>query len=233
MSDCFIYPKGIEHSAACGGVVHYRQTVLESLRPLDILLETERLRLRRFTEADADYLFALDNDPEVMRYLNGGTPTPRTVIEKEILPGFMQVDAVNPAFGFWAAVSRVTEDFVGWFSLRPLPHNPHEAALGYRLVWGAWGQGLATEGVRALIHKGFTELGVQRVVATTYEENLASWRVMEKAGMTLVRRFRLTVDDLTASDTFHTDAVEIWNGDDVEYALEKAAWEQNRTYDTR
>ena len=57
---------------------------------MEILLETERLRLRRFTEADADHLFALDNDPEVMRYLNGGMPTPRAVVETEILPGFMQ-----------------------------------------------------------------------------------------------------------------------------------------------
>jgi RimJ/RimL family protein N-acetyltransferase len=83
---------------------------------------------------------------------------------------------------------------------------------------------LATEGVRALIHKGFTELGLARLVATTYEHNLASRRVMEKVGMTLVRRFRLTVDDLIRSDTSYVEAVELWDGDDVEYALEKADW---------
>jgi RimJ/RimL family protein N-acetyltransferase len=191
------------------------------------LLESERLRLRRFTEADADHLFALDNDPEVMRYLNGGVPTPRTIIEAEILPGFMQVDAAHPAFGFLAAIEKATGNFVGWFCLRPLPQNPHEAALGYRLVRAVWGQGLATEGVCPLIHKGFSELSLQRVVATTYEHNLASRRVMEKAGMSLVRRFRITAKELQGVDTFHTDAVEIWDGDDVEYALEKSTWEQN------
>lgn len=191
---------------------------------MDILLETERLLLRRFTEADADHLFALDNDPAVMRYLNGGKPTPRAVIDAEILPSFMQVDAINPAFGFWAAVEKVTGDFVGWFSLRPLPTNPQEAALGYRLMRAAWGRGLATEGVSALIGMGFTERRLQRVVATTYEHNLASRRVMEKVGMTLVRRFHLTIEDLQSVDTFHSDAVEIWDGDDVEYALEKAVW---------
>ena len=193
---------------------------------MDSLLETERLWLRRFTKADAGYLFALDNDPEVMRYLNGGKPTTRAIIEAQILPGFMQVDAVNPGFGFWAAEVKYDGEFVGWFSIRPLSHNPQEASIGYRLMRVAWGQGLATEGVCALIDKGFTELGLQRVFATTYEENLASRRVMEKAGMSLVRRFRITVDDLQATATFHTDAVDIWDGDDVEYALTKLDWER-------
>ena len=100
--------------------------------------------------------------------------------------------------------------------------NPHHAALGYRLRRAVWGQGLATEGVQALIHKGFAELGLERVVATTYEHNVASRRVMEKVGMTLVRRFRLTPAELQETDTFHTDSMEIWDGDDVEYALDKA-----------
>ena len=193
---------------------------------MDILLKTERLRLRRFTPTDADHLYALDNNPEVMRYINGGTPTPRRVIETEILPGFMQVDGTNPAFGFWAAEAKETGRFLGWFCIRPLPKNPQHASLGYRLMPAAWGQGLATEGVRALIRKGFTGLGLTRVVATTYEENIASRRVMEKVGMTLVRRFRLTVDEVASSDTAHFDTVEIWDGDDVEYALDKTEWER-------
>ena len=194
---------------------------------METLLETPRLRLRRFTAVDAEHLFALDNDPEVMRYLNGGVPTPRSVVEQQILPGFMQVDGSQPAFGVWAADLIATGEFVGWFSIRPLPQNPAEASLGYRLRRTAWGQGLATEGVRALMRKGFAELGLQRVVATTYEHNLASRRVMEKAGMTLVRRFRLTLEDLQGVDTFHTDAAEVWDGDDVEYALDKKNWQDN------
>ncbi|WP_420629486.1 GNAT family N-acetyltransferase [Candidatus Leptofilum sp.] len=195
---------------------------------MEILLETARLRLRRFTGEDVDHLFALDNDPEVMRYLNGGVPTLRQVVEQKILPGFMQIDPVQPAFGFWAAEMRECGEFVGWFSLRPLPQNPHHAALGYRLVRAAWGQGLATEGVRALICKGFAELGLVRVVATTYEHNVASRRVMEKVGMTLVRRFRLTPEALQATDTFHTEDLEVWDGDDVEYALDKLDWEKQQ-----
>ena len=56
---------------------------------MHIFLETERLVLRRFTEADVGNLFDLDGDPEVMRFLTGGKSTPRDVIENETLPRFL------------------------------------------------------------------------------------------------------------------------------------------------
>src|SRR5947209_20105481 len=104
--------------------------------------------------------------------------------------------------------------------------DPNDVALGYRLRRAVWGQGYATEGARALIRKGFTELGVQRVFATTYQDNLASRRVMEKAGLKLVRTYRITLADLLATGTFHITSEDLWDGDDVEYALLKADWEQ-------
>lgn len=198
-----------------------------------ILLETERLILRRFIQADADHLYDLDNDPDAMRYINGGTPTPRSVIDNDILPTFMRYDAQAPGFGFWAAVGKEAADageFLGWFSLRPSKDASGEAILGYRLRKAAWGKGYATEGARALIHKGFSEWGVRRVVATTYEDNLASRRVMEKLGMTLVRRFRITAQDIQASDTFYSTSTEVWDGDDVEYALDRADWARSRDF---
>ncbi len=192
----------------------------------DILLETKRLILRRFTAHDLDHLFELDNDPEVMRYINGGAPVSRRVIQNEILPTFLTYDSRHPVFGFWVADHKKTGDFLGWFSLRPTSSRAGDLLLGFRLRRAAWGHGYATEGVCALIKKGFSEPGVQRIVATTYEKNRASRRVLEKAGLTLIRRFRLTPADLQQADTFHTDAMEIWDGDDLEYALIKSAWQQ-------
>ncbi len=196
---------------------------------MHILLETDRLILRRFTEADVDHLFALDNDPEVMRYINGGTPTPREVIETQILPGFMRYDEQRPTFGFWAVDAKRNGEFLGWLCFRPKSENLHEVVLGYRFLRTAWGNGYATEGARAIINKGFTELGVQRVVATTYEENVASRRVMEKLGMVFKRAFRLTPDDIARSDTTHTTSDELWDGDDVEYILERTDWVQQKS----
>jgi RimJ/RimL family protein N-acetyltransferase len=177
---------------------------------LQVFLETERLVLRRFTGADVDALSELDGDPEVMRFITGGRPTPRDVIRDETLPRFLRAYERFEGFGVWAAVERSTGEFLGWFEFYPPDgRGPEEAELGYRLLRSAWGRGYATEGSRALIRKGFAELGVRRVVAETMAVNAASRRVMEKAGLTYVR-------------TFHQKWPERIEGDehrDVEYAL--------------
>ena len=147
-----------------------------------VFLETARLVLRRLTLDDLDDLVALDGDPEVMRFLTGGSGTPREEIEREILPRWLGYYEQYDGFGFWAAIERATGEFLGWFSFRPHEDPPPgEVELGYRLRRAAWGRGYATEGARALIRKGFTEFGVTRVIANTYEYNVGSRRVMEKA----------------------------------------------------
>jgi RimJ/RimL family protein N-acetyltransferase len=195
---------------------------------MQILMKTERLVLRRFTPADLDHLYALDNDPEVMRYINGGTPTPREIIEREMLPTFLHYEEHQPGIGFWAAVEEASGAWLGWFSFRWSGAAPGSAVLGYRLCRAAWGQGYATEGARALIQKGFEEWGVERVVATTYQENHASRRVLEKLGMVLVRRFRITAQEIAQSDTYHASSLDVWEGDDLEYALDRARFESLR-----
>lgn len=200
-------------------------------RRMEIYLETERLLLRRFTEDDVDLLVELDGDPEVMRYLTGGAPTPRAVIRDEILPAFLRYYARAGGYGFWAAIERATGDFLGWFHLRPLPGAPpDEPELGYRLRRVAWGKGYGTEGTRALIRKAFTALGARRVVASTYQDNVGSRRVMEKAGMAFVRSFRPTPEELAAQGV-PPDAQEVFDGDDVEYALDRADWERQEAAD--
>src|ERR687894_1796476 len=157
---------------------------------MQVFLITERLALRRFTEADLDNLFDLDGDPEVMRFLTGGKPTPREVIRNDTLPWILHYYERFAGLGFWAVNEKSTGEFLGWFEFRPPEGGgPDEAELGYRLRRSAWGKGYATEGSRALIRKGFTELGVRRVVAKTMAVNAASRRVMEKAGLTYVRTF--------------------------------------------
>jgi RimJ/RimL family protein N-acetyltransferase len=182
---------------------------------MDVFLETERLVLRRFTAADADLLTSLDADPEVMAFVTGGVPTSRAEIESDFLPAFLGYYQRYEGFGFWAAVEKATGDFLGWFHFRPRPDAaPGEVELGYRLRRSAWGRGYATEGSRALIRKGFTEFGVQRVVAETLAVHAASRRVMEKAGLKLVRTYHQPWPYPIDGDEFG----------DVEYALERADW---------
>lgn len=194
---------------------------------MHLFLETDRLVLRRFTEDDVDNLVELDSDPEVMRFLTGGTATPREVVEQSLLPAFMGCYERGDSYGFWAAVEKTTGNFIGWFHLRPQEGSPSdEPELGYRLHRSAWGKGYATEASRALIRKGFTELGARRVVASTYEHNLASRRVMEKIGMQLVRTFRPTDDELRSHGLDPAAATELFPDSDVEYALDRAEWER-------
>jgi RimJ/RimL family protein N-acetyltransferase len=194
---------------------------------MQICLETECLILRQFTAADVDNLFDLDSDPEVMRFLSGGIPTPRELIQNHILPAFLRSYEQFPCFGVWAATGKASGEFLGWFGFQPDDaDHPNDVVLGYRLRRAVWGRGYANEGACALIRKGFTELGVQRVSATTYQDNLASRRVMEKAGLRLVRTYRITLEDLQATGTFQVTSEDLWDGDDVEYELLKADWEE-------
>ena len=179
-------------------------------------METERLILRRFTPDDVDLLVELDSDPDVMRYINGGRPTPREEIETDILPWFLHYYGTYPGYGFWAVIEKSSGEFIGWFHFRPQPEDPSEQPeLGYRLRRSAWGKGYGTEGSRALIGAGFGRFGAQRVYAQGLAINTASRRVMEKAGLRYVR-------------TFHADCPEKIPGDeqgDVEYALTREEWE--------
>ena len=121
--------------------------------------------------------------------LTGGAPTPREEIEHDILPALLGYYERFDGFGFWAAIEKASGDFLGWFHFRPRGRPaPDEVELGYRLRKVGMGQGLRHRGSRALIRKGFTELGVRRVVADTRGQP-RSRRVMEKAGLTLVRTF--------------------------------------------
>ncbi len=149
-----------------------------------ILLETPRLFLRELCADDAALLFQLDSDPEVMRFISKGVPTPREMFEIVYLPRMMAWQNQSPPRGFWAAHLRATSEFIGWFHLRPDKITPEEMELGYRLKRSAWGRGLATEGSRALIEKAFREWGYEKISARTLPDNLASRRVMEKTGLT-------------------------------------------------
>jgi RimJ/RimL family protein N-acetyltransferase len=75
---------------------------------MQVFLETDRLVLRRLTEADVDNLYDLDSDPAVMRFLNGGTPTPRDVIQRKILPQYLRYYDRFEGYGFWAAIEKAS-----------------------------------------------------------------------------------------------------------------------------
>ncbi len=178
-----------------------------------VFLETDRLLLRYAVRADVDDLYQLNSDPEVLRYLTA-KPATRAAIETEVLPQFLiGPDGREPRT--WIAVEKATGAFLGGFALETPADGPaDEAELGYRLRPAAWGRGLAAEGARALVAKGFGELGLNRIWGQTMAVNLGSRRVMEKAGLTYVRTFHLQWDH----------PLEGTEQGEVEYALTRAEW---------
>lgn len=158
-----------------------------------VLLETARLRLRRFTEADAENLVDLDSDPEVVRYAggwrrsNGVAPTLEWV-RAERMPLILGHYKNNGPLALWAVELRADARFLGWFALHPR-YRPGLCEIGWRFHRRDWGNGYATEGGRALIEKAFGALGVDRVVATAMAANTASINVMKKCGMSFVKPY--------------------------------------------
>lgn len=158
---------------------------------------TPRLTFRRFTDDDADLLVDLDSDPEVMRYLTGGQPTPRERVLNDILPRWAAARAVDPNRGFFAVFTNSSTtpptqnpaNFVGWFHLKAGHYWPEQIEIGYRLKRAFWNRGYATEGTLAFLEYAFHTLNEPVVIATTLVVNAASRRVMEKCGMTLEREF--------------------------------------------
>jgi RimJ/RimL family protein N-acetyltransferase len=156
-----------------------------------IVVETDRMLLRRFTEADAGPLAALYSDPRVMQFITPEPPSPAEV-QAKILPEYLrEYRELADGLGSFAAIEKTTGHMAGTFSLKPANSYGLTGGteLGYRLYPAFWGRGLATEGARALIGLAFEQLHLDRVVATMMADNTDSWRVMEKCGLRRVSTF--------------------------------------------
>lgn len=150
---------------------------------MKVFLETDRLILREFAKEDAELLIDLDSDPEVMRYLTNGKPSDPEVVRNRMIPDLLRFYECYEGLGFWAAIEKETNQFIGWFLLRPAKDPSQGIELGYRFKKTAWGKGYATEGSRVLLEKAFSYPWVKRVMAITMKGNEKSWSVMKKLGM--------------------------------------------------
>ena len=147
----------------------------------EILLETERLRLRQLNTDDINNLVALNSDPRVMEFIHPGSTSS---VEKETraVNGIRELCRNKPGFGVWAIETRAEGEFLGLALLKEL-YDTGENEVGYRLFPSAWGQGYATEISRALVQHGFDSLGLDLIVGITFPGNDASRRVLEKSGL--------------------------------------------------
>jgi RimJ/RimL family protein N-acetyltransferase len=145
-------------------------------------IETDRLLLRQFTLADLEALAPIFADPEVVKHLGSGQPASQGETENALRSIIAHWG--RHGFGRWAAVHKRTRELAGYGGLRSFHGEPE---LVYLLKKSHWGAGLATEMARACLKFGFEELRFERVIAIAKTANVASHRVMEKAGMCFER----------------------------------------------
>jgi len=147
------------------------------------VIKTPRLHLRQWREEDLPAFAAMNADEQVMEFL----PKVLSRAESDALAGRIREHFDRHGFGLWAVEVVGSAEFVGFVGLsipRFQAHFTPCVEVGWRLVYELWGMGYATEGARAAIDFGFTELQLDEIVSFTVPENLRSRRVMDRLGMT-------------------------------------------------
>jgi [ribosomal protein S5]-alanine N-acetyltransferase len=182
------------------------------------LLETERLVLRPIGPADVDPLHALWTQPGVRRWLFDDETIPRARVAEEVETSRRNFAAHG--VGLWAATLRdgsvggPAGELAGFCGFRHF-HEPPELQLLYGVADALAGRGLAAEAARAAIRFAFEERGFARVAASADAPNVASIRVMEKAGLRCDKR--VTVHGLDT--VFYAVPRAGWSPTDEPYAL--------------
>jgi len=149
---------------------------------IDPAIETQRLRLRRWRDADRAPFAAMMADPEVGYWL-GGT---MSAAQADAFVDRAETELGTAGWGFLVIERKSDGVFFGCAGLRPVrePLPPAPAVeIGWRMAREAWGAGYATEGARALLADGFLRRGLAEIIAFTAVSNRRSRAVMERLGM--------------------------------------------------
>ncbi len=146
------------------------------------MIETERLIVRIWRDADRQPFHALCNDPHVMEFL--GPPQTREETDAAIdrQNGF----AASLGYCFWAVERREDGAFLGFCGMKPGPEGTPtegEMEIGWRLGAEHWGQGYAREAAQACLDWAWASTGAATIAAITVIENVRSWGLMERLGM--------------------------------------------------
>lgn len=146
------------------------------------MIETERLILRGWRQADVDPFHAMGNDPEVMRYL--GPPMIHAEAESAVQ---RQNDLMaHHGYCFWALERKADGAFLGFCGIKPGPEGTpvaDELEIGWRLRRDVWGQGYAREAAEAAIAWAWANTDDPAIAAMTVVANTNSWGLMERLGM--------------------------------------------------
>ena len=142
------------------------------------VIKTDGVTLRGFESSDVNRLAEILSDPVVMRYMPGSRPWPREAAEREI--GKIIEHWNERGYGRWAVI--YGDDLIGWCGIEHLKELG-ETEVAYLLDKEYWNRGIATKAAERSLDFGFENVGLGRIIALAFPENIASRRVMEKIGM--------------------------------------------------
>ena len=152
---------------------------------MNITLETTRLLMREFREEDAEGMYELNSDPDVIRY-TGDDPFVSIDAARDFL---RQYDAyARFGTGRLTVLLKDTNEYIGWCGLK-YDQVSGDTDLGFRLLKKFWNKGYATEASIRSIEHGFKYLKIERIIGRAMQENIASINVLKKTGMVFEREF--------------------------------------------
>lgn len=149
---------------------------------MDIVLETERLILRKPVMEDAEEMSRYNEREDFYRYIPIEPPTrdsTKAFVEKII----NQNDSQDEEEIHFSIVEKITGNFLGHINIFFNDKNLRHIGCGYGINPEYWGKGYVTEALKELIDFGFNKLKIKRICMTSDKRNKASWRVMEKCGL--------------------------------------------------
>jgi ribosomal-protein-alanine N-acetyltransferase len=146
---------------------------------MNIIAETQRILVREFDKNELHLLLSIDADERLTQYVKKRSVEESKRVFKDSLKDYKS----GSGLGRWGMFNIADNDFIGLCMLKPSDYDASNIELGYRLHQKYWGLGIATELSKALITYGVEKLGLKEVCAVTHPANLASQRVLEKAGM--------------------------------------------------
>lgn len=150
-----------------------------------IIAKTPRTVLKRFSVKDAAGFFALNCDPEVLRY-TGDAPFASIAQARTFIREYKHYE--QHGYGRWSVHLIETKEYIGFCGLN-FSDTTKEIDLGFRFQRISWGQGYATETGFAALRVGFSTYGLEKIVGRAAAENKASLRVLEKLGMVFEKNF--------------------------------------------
>jgi len=151
-------------------------------------LRTARLLLRPWAAGDAEALFTILGEKDILRYFPNPAPPSLEKVQKYIahhLTGWQE-----RGYGHWAILSREDGGLLGWSGLEYLPEIK-QTEVAYLLSRRVWGKGFATEAARAAIRFRFERAGLEKIIGLVHPDNTRSIRVLEKCGLTFSDRITL------------------------------------------